>query len=137
MDSEIIVAADLGNAKLAVMAAKKFADGKLEILALESEPTPQDSIRNGIITKPSEVAARLSMMLKLLANRIKLPIYQFYVGVNGRSLRTVRVNVPRIFGHNEEISKTYKKSNALAATAAGSVLDWYSVCSGANGLYCK
>ena len=105
MDSEIIVAADLGNAKLAVMAAKKFADGKLEILALESEPTPMDSIRNGIITKPSEVAARLSMMLKLLANRIKLPIYQFYVGVNGRSLRTVRVNVPRIFGHNEEISE--------------------------------
>lgn len=105
MDSEIIVAADLGNAKLAVMAAKKFADGKLEILALESEPTPQDSIRNGIITKPSEVAARLSMMLKLLANRIKLPIYQFYVGVNGRSLRTVRVNVPRIFGHNEEITE--------------------------------
>lgn len=105
MDSEIIVAADLGNAKIAVMAAKKFADGKLEILALESEPTPLDSIRNGIITKPSEVAARLSMMLKLLSNRIKLPIYQFYVGVNGRSLRTVRMSVPRIFGHDEEITE--------------------------------
>lgn len=105
MDSEIIVAADLGNAKLAMMAAKKFADGKLEILALESEPTPLDSIRNGIITKPSEVAARLSMMLKLLGNRIKSPICRFYVGINGRSLRTVRVNIPRIFGHDEEITE--------------------------------
>lgn len=105
MDSEIIVAADLGNFKIAVMAAKKYADGKLEILALESEPTPLDSIRNGILTKPSEVAARLSMMLKLLSNRIKLPIYQFYVGINGRSLHTVRVNVPRIFGHDEEITE--------------------------------
>ncbi|HPW89822.1 MAG TPA: cell division protein FtsA, partial [Paludibacteraceae bacterium] len=105
MDFEIIVAADLGNAKLAMMAAKKFADGKLEILALESEPTPLDSIRNGIITKPSEVAARLSMMLKLLGNRIKSPICRFYVGINGRSLRTVRVNIPRIFGHDEEITE--------------------------------
>ena len=105
MDSEIIVAADLGNSKIAVMAAKKFADGKLELLALESEPTPLDTIRNGILTKPSEVAARLSTMLKLLSNRIKLPIYSFYVGINGRSLRTVRVSVPRIFGRDEEITE--------------------------------
>lgn len=105
MNPEIIVAADLGNSKIAVMAAEKLANGKLRILDMESEPTPLDSIRNGVVMKPSEVAAHLSAMFKLLSNRIKLPIHKFYVGLNGRSLRSVRVSVPRIFGNEEEITE--------------------------------
>lgn len=68
MNSEIIVAADFGSSKIAVMAGQKNADGKIKVLGVEQDQTPVDSIRSGLIIKPSDVSYKINTLMKLLEN---------------------------------------------------------------------
>ena len=94
---DIIVAAEIGNAKLAVMAARKVDDKRLHVLAVETEPTPKNCVRNGVVCKPTEVVAALNGLLKKLANRLgaSVVISKIYVGLNAHTLRTTPVSVSR------------------------------------------
>lgn len=103
MESEIIVAADLGSSKIAVMSAQKNPDGRLEILGVDSVATSTDNIKNGIITMPSEVSGSIIRLATLMSNRIenkyqlKRSINKMYITMSGRSLRTQNIAVMHTF----------------------------------------
>ncbi len=103
---KIVVAVEVGQSKLVAMAASKMPDGKLKLLALESLPTPKDSVCNGLIVKSNDVAAGLGKLLKQLANRLgaSMRIVKFYAGLNCRSLATIQVGVPRVLTQSEAIT---------------------------------
>lgn len=105
----MFVSVDLGNTLITMMTAERQADGTFKILAIEKEETPIDSIQNGIVRKPSEIASTISRLLKQMENRLenklgkKYEIKNFYTAVNGRSLRSIRGNVLRPFPTTNEI----------------------------------
>jgi cell division protein FtsA len=92
----MFVSVDLGNSLITMMAAEHQIDGTFKIIAVEKEETPIDSIQNGIVRKPSEIASTISRLLKQMENRLenklgnKYEIKNFYTAVNGRSLRSIR-----------------------------------------------
>ena len=92
----MFISVDLGNSFIAMMAAEPQADGTFKIIAVEREETPIDSIQNGIVRKPSEIASTISRLIKQMENRLenklgnKYEIKNFYTAVNGRSLRSIR-----------------------------------------------
>ena len=105
----MFVSVDLGNSLITMMVADRQIDGTFNIIAIEKEETPIDSIQNGIVRKPSEIASTISKMLKQMENRLenklgkKFEIKNFYTAVNGRSLRSVRGHVLRPFTTATEI----------------------------------
>ena len=107
----MFVSVDLGNSRIMMMAAERQADGTLKVLALETAETPAECIQHGIVKKPADVASQLAVMAKKLENRLELQlgkkydINSFYTAVNGRSLRSVRGNVSRIFSTSTEITQ--------------------------------
>lgn len=101
MDSNIIIAADFGNSKIALVAAEHTDSGQLQIIGVETTPTPPDSIRNGLIINASDVSFKLSELIKKLENRIKHTIKSFYVGINAHSLRTAPMAIGRNLNHAE------------------------------------
>jgi cell division ATPase FtsA len=84
----MFVSVDLGNTLITMMTAERQADGTFKILAIEKEETPIDSIQNGIVRKPSEIASTVSRLLKQMENRLenklgkKYEIKNFYTAVN-------------------------------------------------------
>ena len=106
----MFVSVDLGNSRIMMMAAERQADGRLKVLAIEKDDTPVDSILNGIIKKPSDVASTLSDMVRKMENQLeiklgkKYEIKNFYTAINGRSLRSFRDNVQRTYSSSTEIS---------------------------------
>lgn len=102
----VIVAAEIGNAKLAVMAARKETDGQLHVLAVEKESTPPDSVRNGVVCKPTEVVAVLNSLLKKLANRLgaSVRITKIYVALNAHTLRTTLISVSHSVADGESLT---------------------------------
>ncbi|MDR1592741.1 MAG: cell division protein FtsA [Prevotellaceae bacterium] len=124
--SPIIVAADIGNSKLTLIAAQKNNDGQLRILNMENSATPPNAVRNGIITNASTVSFKLSELIKKLENRINMKIMQFYVCYNGHSLRTVNVPVGRNLNHTEvtpELLEDMRLELLNAPTAERLILD--------------
>ena len=106
----MFVSVDLGNSRIMMMAAERQADGRLKVLALEKAETPVDSILNGVIKKPSDVASTLSDMVRKMENQLeiklgkKYEIKNFYTAINGRSLRSFRDNVQHTYSSSTEIS---------------------------------
>ena len=105
----MFVSVDLGNTLITMMTAERQADGTFRILAIEKEETPIDSIQNGIVRKPSEIASIISKLLKQMENRLenklgkKFEIKNFYTAINGRSLRSCRRNMLHQFTSATEI----------------------------------
>ncbi len=104
---KIIVAAEIGNSKLAVMAAEKMSDGKLKVLAVETEPTPKDCVSNGLIVNRNELVARLNGLIKKLSNRLEGTqiISKIYVGLNARTVRALSVQVSQVLDTEEKITE--------------------------------
>ncbi|MGN0187786.1 MAG: cell division FtsA domain-containing protein [Paludibacteraceae bacterium] len=103
---DIIVAAEIGNSKLAVMAARKETDGQLHVLAVEKESTPHNSVCNGVVCKPTDVVATLNGLLKKMANRLgaSVRITKIYVGLNARTLRTTPISVSRLVSAGDTLT---------------------------------
>ena len=105
----MFVSVDLGNSRIMMMAAERQSDGTFKIIAVEKEETPIDSIQNGVVRKPSEIASTISRLLKQMENRLenklgnKYEIKNFYTAVNGRSLRSIRHDVLQSFPVATEI----------------------------------
>jgi cell division protein FtsA len=109
LNKNMFVSVDLGNSRIMMMAAERQSDGTFKIIAVEKEETPIDSIQNGVVRKPSEIASTISRLLKQMENRLenklgnKYEIKNFYTAVNGRSLRSIRHDVLQSFPVATEI----------------------------------
>jgi cell division protein FtsA len=104
--AKIIVAADLGDSKIAIVAAEKDENGMLKILGMESIPTPTDSIRNGVIERPSDVAGKIIELSKKLSNRLgnRCQIVRIYTNMNGYTIHSERRSVERNYSIQTKIN---------------------------------
>lgn len=107
MEQDIYVALDLGNSRIRMMAATRDEGGELNVLGMEEVATKAETIQNGVIKNPSEVAYMVSDIAKKLANRMNNhhTICAAYAALNGRTLRTTRGKVERAFDAPTEIGR--------------------------------
>lgn len=106
MERDVFISVDLGNSEIRMMAAERTETGKLNILAFDSVDTPVESILNGTVKKPNDVAFVINDLSRKIENRLgnKYTLAGLYVGINGRSMRSIRGNVQRNFVSSTEIT---------------------------------
>ena len=106
MKENYIAALEIGSSKITGAVAHYTADGTLKVLAVEQEES-RDSVRYGIIHNPEEVASRVIRILdRLNSNPAVAPrvIKGVYVGLSGRSMRSVASDVELTFPEEAEIT---------------------------------
>jgi len=104
MESDnIYVAINIGSDTITAMAAQKNDEGQLRILGVESDRS--QGVKYGEINNPSAASWVINNLLQLLRNRITREIGKVYVGLNGRSLKTLRANNGRELEKNQEVSE--------------------------------
>ena len=93
MPKEFIVAIELGSSKMTGIAGQKNLDGSITVLAIVEENSAS-CIRKGVIYNIKQTCQCLTNIIKKLKNFLKQDITQVYVGVGGRSIRSIKnVNV--------------------------------------------
>lgn len=125
--SNIYVAINIGSSETIAMAVQKNEEGQLRVLGVEQGAS--EGIRYGEIINPSSVSAVISRLLKLLQNRIEKEIGQVYVGLNGRSLKTLKASNGRQLDNGAEVTDEllHEMFNEVkeAKTEQGSIYEVY------------
>ena len=89
MPKEFIVAIELGSSKMTGIAGQKNLDGSITVLATVEEDS-SSCIRKGVIYNIDKTGLLLTSIVQKLKNILKQDITQVYVGVGGRSIRSVK-----------------------------------------------
>ena len=89
MPKEFIVAIELGSSKMTGIAGQKNLDGSITVLATVEENS-SSCIRKGVIYNIDKTCQCLTSIIKKLKNILKQDITQVYVGVGGRSIRSLK-----------------------------------------------
>ena len=89
MPKEFIVAIELGSSKMTGIAGQKNLDGSITVLATVEEDS-SSCIRKGVIYNINQTCLCLTNIIKKLKNILKQDINQVYVGVGGRSIRSIK-----------------------------------------------
>lgn len=94
MPKDFIVAIELGSSKMTGIAGQKNLDGSITVLAVVEEDS-STYIRKGVIYNIEKTGQALTSIVKKLKNILQQNIAQVYVGVGGRSIRSVKNVIPR------------------------------------------
>ena len=89
MPKEFIVAIELGSSKMTGIAGQKNLDGSITVLATVEEKS-SSCIKKGVIYNITQTGQCLTSIIKKLKNILKQDITQVYVGVGGRSIRSIK-----------------------------------------------
>lgn len=124
MKEETYVAAlEISSSKILGAVGAMSADGTLRVIAVQQEST-RDAVRYGIIQNPEEVAKRVGRIIDRLNEHPGIAprkIKGVYVGLAGRSMRSVASNVELYYPEETEITEQILRQ--LKADAKSVVLD--------------
>ncbi len=104
MPKEFIVAIELGSSKMTGIAGQKNLDGSITVLATVEENS-SSCIRKGVIYNIDKTGLCLTNIIKKLKNILKQDITQVYVGVGGRSIRSIKNVIVKDLPGNTIISQ--------------------------------
>ncbi len=103
--TEFIAAIELGSSKITGIAGKRDTDGSISVLAFAQEDASQ-FVHKGVIFNIDKAATALSdIIIKLETQLRNSTIAKVYVGIGGRSMRTIENQVSRIVEGEEKISE--------------------------------
>jgi cell division protein FtsA len=93
-DKDFVVAIELGSSRISGVAGRRCPDGSFEVLAFAEE---KDSacIQKGAVFNIEKTGKCVKSIIDQLGSTLGCSISQVYVGVSGKSLRTVRNRISR------------------------------------------
>lgn len=104
MPKDFIVAIELGSSKITGIAGQKNLDGSITVLALVEEDS-STCIRKGVIYNIDKTCICLTNIVKKLKTALHQNISQVYVGVGGRSIRSVKNTIAKDLPQGTVISQ--------------------------------
>lgn len=104
MPKDFIVAIELGSSKMTGIAGQKNLDGSITILATVEE-SASSYIRKGVIYNIDKTCQSLTNIVKKLKTILKQDITQVYVGVGGRSIKSLKNVIVKDLAENTIITQ--------------------------------
>lgn len=107
MNEKYIAAIEVSSSKIIAAIGKTKGNGSLDIVAVESEPTPEGGVRYGIIQnleETSTIVGRLFMRLEQRSAVSPRKIKGVIVGLGGRSLKNITKEVSLSLPEDTEIN---------------------------------
>ena len=103
--TEFIAAIELGSSKITGIAGKRDTDGSISVLAFAQDDASQ-FVHKGVIFNIDKAATALNdIIIKLETQLRNSTIAKVYVGIGGRTLRTIENQVSRTVTGEEKISE--------------------------------
>lgn len=122
-DDRYVAAMEISSSKIIAAVGKYHSDGSLDIIATEQE-RGVESVRYGIIQNLEETSMRINRVLDRIQMKPAVApreITGVYVGLSGRSLRSIRTEVDLSLADDTEITEDILKR--LREQALDAVID--------------
>ena len=105
-EADTVVVADISYSRIALLAARKEENGRLNVLGVETDGTPKGYVRSGAIERPGDVAFKMRELVKKMGNRLgdKCRIVRVYVNMNGKSICSDNFSAYRNYGRQTQIT---------------------------------
>ncbi|MDE7180673.1 MAG: cell division protein FtsA [Muribaculaceae bacterium] len=106
-DERYVAAIEISSSKIIASVGKMHSDGRLDIIATEQE-RGIESVRYGIIQNLEETSMRVTRVLERLQLKPSVApkiISKVFVGLSGRSLRSIRTDVELVLPDDTEITE--------------------------------
>lgn len=105
MDDKYIIALEIGSSKISGAIGVVDSEGTLTVKAVEEEPLV-DSVRYGQLSNIKVVAGTADRILRKIENRVSpRKVKALYIGVGGRSMSTMPVEVERRMQPETEVTE--------------------------------
>lgn len=104
MPKEFIVAIELGSSKMRGIAGHKNLDGSITVLTAVEE-NASACIRKGVVYNIDKTCQCLTSIIKKMKTTLKQDITQVYVGVGGRSIRSMKNVIVKDLPNSTRISQ--------------------------------
>ncbi|MCM1369172.1 MAG: cell division protein FtsA [Candidatus Amulumruptor caecigallinarius] len=107
-DDRYVAAIEISSSKIVAVIGKMHSDGRLDVIASDQE-RGVESVRHGIIQNLDETSLRITRVLDKLRHKPAIAprnIKSLYVGLSGRSLRSITVEVELNLPDETEITET-------------------------------
>ena len=130
MEEFYVAALEISSSKIIGAVGVMTPDGTLKVVAIEEEES-KDSVRYGIIQNPEEVASRVGRIMERLNRHPAVAprvIKGVFVGISGRSMRSieskVRITFPEETDITEEMLRRLKEdATAIAVDSNVEIVD--------------
>ena len=122
-EEKYVAALEISSSKIIGAVGTMSTDGTLRVIAIEQEDS-RNAVRYGIIQNPEEVSLRVGRIIDRLNTHPAVAphkIKSIYVGLAGRSMRSVASDVKLMFPEETEITEDMLKR--LKSDAKSVVLD--------------
>lgn len=123
MSDRYIVAVEISSSKIIACIGTSTFEGRLDVIAVEQESCV-DAVRHGIIQNLEETSVRLQRLILRLEQSARISpkkIKGVFVGLSGRSLRSIPIDVVRNLPDDTEIDSDIIES--LKADAERTAID--------------
>lgn len=103
--TDFIAVIDLGTSHIVGMVGKKNENGVLSIIAYDNTEKSDGCIRRGCVYNVEETANKINRVVLKLENKMDgAKIAKIYIGVGGKSIRTLDHTVSKILGAEGEVT---------------------------------
>ena len=105
--TDFIAAIELGSSKITGIAGKRDTDGSISVLAFAQDDASQ-FVQKGVIFNIDKAATALNDIIIKLETQLRnsnSTISKVYLGIGGKSLRTIENQVSRVVAGEEKISE--------------------------------
>ncbi len=103
--TDFIAVIDLGTSHIVGMVGTKNENGVLSIIAYDNTEKSEGCIRRGCVYNVEETANKIIRVIRKLENKINgTKIAKIYVGVGGKSIRTLDHTVSKVLGAEGEVT---------------------------------
>ena len=121
-NKQYIVSVEIGSSKIVGTLGEKDKQGAISVIAIACEKLTTDCVRRGLVQNVEEAKAHVSRILEQLEAQIApTKIAGVYVGIAGRSLHNVPIEVSQNLDTNQPVSE--RTVNALSQRAADSSVE--------------
>lgn len=126
-EERLVAAIEISSSKIIAAAGRIHNDGRLDIIATEQE-RGVESVRYGIIQNLEETSLRVTRVLDRLQQRATIApkeITSVFVGLSGRSLRSIQTEVELPLPEDTEITEEilHRLRDSALSTAIDSTLE--------------
>jgi len=112
--SDYISAIDVGTTKIVAVIGKKNKSGRIRIMGMGSVPTPQNSVKRGVVLNLNEASNAIRAAIDIAEEKSGLKIEKAYVGIAGQHIKS-QVSSHHVFLNVEDNEITDEDVRQLRA----------------------
>jgi len=126
---KIITAIDIGTTKIIAIAGERDENGNVRILTKGSVPTPQKSVKRGVVQNIAIVSNAIKRAIEIAENNSDIEFSFAFIGIAGQHIKSIHnnhsmfISSPENIITQEDVDKMTREIRGMSLEATEEIID--------------